>query len=123
MELEEDAWPMPGSQFEELLATEGGNVLAETLPFWINGEVTPEPQDESAATFTHKFIDTDSLVDLQGDARQNFLKIRAFDKNPRAHFFTPEGKRVIITDADIEDGTLVIKKIIPEGKKEQPYLG
>ncbi len=121
VELEEDAWPMPGSQFEELLATEGGNVLAETLPFWINGEVTPEPQDESAATFTHKFIDTDSLVDLQGDARQNFLKIRAFDKNPRAHFFTPEGKRVIITDADYKDGILTILKVIPEGKKEQKY--
>ena len=30
-------WPMPGSQFEELLATEGGNVLAETLPLWLAG--------------------------------------------------------------------------------------
>ena len=123
VELEEDAWPMPGSQFEELLATEGGNLLAETLPFWIDGTVTPEPQNEKDATFTKKFIDTDSLIDLQGDARQNFLKIRAFDKNPRAHFFTPNGKRVIITDAELVDGTLKILKVIPEGKKEQEYKG
>ncbi len=121
VELEEDAWPMPGSQFEELLATEGGTLLAETLPLWIAGEVTPEPQDEAAATFTNKFKDTDALVDLNGNVRENFLKIRAFDKNPRAHFFTSEGKRVIITDAQFKDGQLNILKVIPEGKKEQKY--
>lgn len=121
VELEEEAWPMPGSQFEELLATEGGNLLAETIPFWIDGTIVPEPQDEATTTFTKKFIDTDSLVDLQGDARQNFLKIRAFDKNPRAHFITPEGKRIIITDADFKDGVLTILKVIPEGKKEMDY--
>jgi methionyl-tRNA formyltransferase len=121
VELEEDAWPMPGSQFEELLATEGGNVLAETLPLWLAGKITPEPQDESKVTFTRKFTDADSLIDLAGDARQNYLKIRAFDKNPRAHFITADGKRVIITDAEYKDGVLTILKVIPEGKKEMPY--
>ncbi len=122
VELEEDAWPMPGSQFEELLATEGGNLLAETLPLWIADELTPEPQDEALATFTKKFIDTDSLIDLNGDARQNFLKIRAFDKNPRAHFFTADNKRVIITNAEFKDGALEIVKVVPEGKKEMLYV-
>jgi methionyl-tRNA formyltransferase len=110
---EEDAWPMPGSQFEELLAIEGGNVLAETLPLWLAGKITPEPQDESKVTFTRKFTDADSLIDLSGDARQNYLKIRAFDKNPRAHFITADGKRVIITDAEYKDGALTILKVIP----------
>ncbi|MGC9602220.1 MAG: methionyl-tRNA formyltransferase [Minisyncoccia bacterium] len=131
VELEEEAWPMPGSQFEDLLATEGGNLLAETLPLWIAGKITPEPQDESKATFTRKFTDADSLLRLKAsdgqaliefeNPRQAFLQIRAFDKNPRAHVVTADGKRVIITDAEFADGVLTITCVIPEGKKEMSY--
>ncbi|MBI2004784.1 methionyl-tRNA formyltransferase [Patescibacteria group bacterium] len=123
IELEEgaDGWPPTGSFLEELLATEGGNLLAEILPEWLAGTLTPEPQDESKATYTHKFKDQDALVDLMGDARQNLLKIRAFDQGPRAHFFTKDGKRVLITDARISDSTLEILKVIPEGKREMSY--
>ncbi|MEI6863883.1 MAG: methionyl-tRNA formyltransferase [Candidatus Adlerbacteria bacterium] len=121
VELEIEAWPPKGSEFEELLATEGGNLLAETLPFYIAGDITPEVQDEAAATFTKKFVDTDSLIDLAGDSHEQLLKIRAFDKNPRAHFITAAGKRVIITEADIVDGKLNILRVIPEGKKEMPF--
>jgi len=127
VELEEDAWPPKGSEFEELLATEGGNLLAETIPFWIDGSVEPEIQNESEATFTRKFTDVDSLIDIHGDlpagrqAHEALLKIRAFDKNPRAHFMTPENKRIIITEAEIMDGKLEILRVIPEGKKETDY--
>ncbi len=121
IELEEEAWPPKGSEFETLLATEGGNLLAETLPHWISGQIDAEPQDESQATFTRKFTDADSLIDLNGNPREQLLKIRTFDKNPRAHFIR-DGKRVIITEADIKDGALEILRVIPEGKKEMPYV-
>jgi methionyl-tRNA formyltransferase len=120
VELDEEAWPPKGNLFEELLATEGGNLLAETLPFWIAGEITPEPQDHAQATFSRKFSDTDALVDLTGNPREQLLKIRAFDKGPRAYFIE-SGKRVIITDAELKDGALEILKVIPEGKKEMSY--
>ncbi len=51
IELEGEAWPPKGSEFEELLATEGGNFLSETLPHWIAGDITAQPQDESKATY------------------------------------------------------------------------
>jgi methionyl-tRNA formyltransferase len=133
VELEEEAWPMPGSDFEELLATEGGNLLAEVLPFYIKGEVTPEPQDESKATFTKKFTDADALIDISRSnldaayARKAFLKIKAFDKGPRAYMLVDnptqigQAKRVIIKDADFKDGALTITRVIPEGKKEMDY--
>ena len=121
VELEEEAWPMRGSQFEDLLATEGGTLLAEILPDWLVGNITPEPQDDSRATYTKKFTNADSLIDLADDARQNYLKIRAFDKTPRAHLITAAGKRVIITDAEFANGVLTITRIIPEGKKEMAY--
>lgn len=120
VELDESDWPPRGSVFEELLATEGGNLLAETLPFWLAGTIMPELQDNTKATFTKKFLDTDTLVDLVGNARQNFLKIRAFDTGPRAHFFAND-KRVIITDAEFRDEKLKILRVIPEGKKEMDY--
>ncbi len=122
--LDEDAWPPKGSEFEELLAQEGGNLLAETLPLWIEGKITPEKQNHSEATFSHKFSSEDAHVDLNGDPRQQLLKIKAFDKNPRAFYFAEKGGkkiRVIITDAALEDGALKILKVIPEGKKEMPY--
>ena len=87
----------------------------------IAGEITPEPQQESEATYTKKFTDEDSLIDPQGDPKEQLIKIRAFDKNPRAHYFDAQGKRIIITEAEIIDGKLVIQKVIPEGKKEQAY--
>lgn len=125
--LEEDAWPPKGSEFEELLAQEGGNLLAETIPFWIKGQISPEPQDNAEATFSKKFSSDDARVDLGGDARKELLKIRAFDKNPRAFYFAekngPDKRaskkiRVIITDATLEDGKLKPVRVIPEGKKE-----
>lgn len=121
IELEEGegGWPPKGSLFEDLLATEGGNLLAETLEPWIKGEITPEPQDESLATYTRKFSDDDARLDIsnQSHARENLLKIRAFDKNPRAYFLQ-DNKRVIVTEAELADGKLEILKVIPEGKKE-----
>jgi len=120
IELEEAAWPMRGSEFEELLATEGGNLLAEILPEWLAGEITPEEQNEAEATFTKKFTDADALVDLTQDPRKNFLKIKAFDKGPRAYMLV-DGKRVIIKDAEFKEGKLTITKVIPEGKKEMAY--
>lgn len=122
-----EGWPPKGSEFEELLATEGGNLLAETLPHWISGQIQAEPQDESQATFTRKFTDADSRIAFDpanpptgAAARQALLKIRAFDKNPRAHFIQ-DGKRIIITEAKIKNDTLEILRVIPEGKKEQDF--
>jgi methionyl-tRNA formyltransferase len=121
IEIAPEDWPPKGSLLEEMLATEGGNLLAEVLPDWLDKKIEAMPQDEAAATYTRKFTDEDARLDLAGDARQNFLKIRAFDAGPRAYFVDAQGKRVIVTEADCKDGALEILKVIPEGKKEMPY--
>lgn len=120
IELEEEAWPPKGSEFEELLATEGGKLLAEILPEYVRGEITSQPQDHTQATFSRKFSDSDALLDLSGDPYEQLRKIRAFDKGLRAYFLH-EGKRVIVTEAQIRDGALELLKVIPEGKKEMAY--
>jgi len=121
VEIAEEDWPPKGSILEDMLAQEGGTLLAEVLPEWLAGEITAEPQDESAATFTRKFTDQDALINLAGEPVTELCKIRAFDKNPRAYFLDSHGKRVIVTEAQITDGKLEILKVIPEGKKEMLY--
>ncbi len=36
-------------------------------------------------------------------------------------YFLKNGKRIIITEAELINGEFVIKKVIPEGKKEMDY--
>ncbi len=125
IEIAQEDWPPTNTILEEMLFTEGGNLLAETLPEWISGTVTPAPQDDSRATYTKKFSSDDALIDLKnGDARQNFLKIRAYDSGPRAYYFAEKNDknvRVIITGAEFNEGKLTITHVIPEGKKEMDY--
>jgi len=54
------------------------------------------------------------------DPTKTYNKFRAYHKWPRIFYFE-NGKRVIITDAELKDGKFVIKKIIPEGGKEKSY--
>ena len=122
IEIAEEDWPMRGSELEELLSTEGGILLAETIPQWLDGAIEPEEQDHAQATYTEKFDKAQAQIDLAGDARQNLLKIAAFDKSPRAYFLDADGARVIIKDAALgEDGSLEILSVIPEGRKEMTY--
>ncbi len=121
IELDEDVWPPKGSEFEALLAQEGGDLLAEVLPLWVEGKIPTEQQNHAEATYTGKYSDEDACIDLTADPRHNFLKIRAFDKSPKPYFLTSAGKRVIIKDAEFNDGQLVITRVTPEGKKEMDY--
>ncbi len=121
IEIEKQDWPMKGSVLEALLATEGGTFLAETIPDYMSNTIVPEAQNETEATYTKKFIPEDARIEMDGDPLQQLLKIRAFDKSPRAHTKDTEGKRLIITEAEIVDGKLQLLRVIPEGKKEIPY--
>lgn len=121
IELDEDVWPPKGSEFEALLAQEGGDLLAEVLPLWVEGKITPEEQNHKDATYTGKFSDEDARLDLGSDSRHNFLKIRAFDKSPKPYFLTPSGKRVVVKEAEFKNGQLLITRVTPEGKKEMSY--
>ena len=112
------------TKLSEKLAGKGGKLLAETIPKWLAREIKPIPQDDSQATFCQKITKEDGLIDLNGDSRQNFLKIQAFAGWPGAYFFVEQnGKkiRMKITKASFVSGQLKIESVIPEGKKEMNY--
>lgn len=125
IEIEEEDWPLPGRVLDELLAHAGGELLAETLPAWIAGDIVAESQDHAQATLTTKITKDMGEINLADDPYQNLLKIRAFDGSPGTYFFTEKNgakTRVKIVDAEIaNDDTLIITRVIPEGKKEMAY--
>ncbi len=95
----------------------GGDLLVKMLPDFVEGKITPTPQDDSQATKCKKMTKEDGLINLEDDAVKNYNKFRAYAKWPRTYFFK-EGMRIIITDAELANGRFIIKKVIPEGGKE-----
>src|SRR3989338_2071880 len=123
-------------QLEEKLAEMSGQMLVDVIPKWISGEIKSQEQDHSQATFTKKITKEDGLVDLNKDSPEIiYRKFLAFQPWPGIYYFiekngkplspktsASQGKfRVIITDMEIEDNRLKIKKVKPEGKKEMDY--
>ncbi len=108
----------------ELLAREGGKLLAQVLPSIVDGSLKTREQDHAKATYTSLIKKEDGLLDLHGDPKLNFQKIRAYEPWPRTFFKVKhKGKeiRVIITKAILEKGVLTILSVIPEGGHEMSY--
>lgn len=114
------SWDTPDTpdapELEKTLAEEGGKLLASVIPEWIGGNITEQEQDHQNATYTKKLKKEDGLLN-PSDPIGNFKKIQAFKKWPRAYFFAGD-KRVIVTEAGLNNKELKIQKVIPEGKKE-----
>jgi methionyl-tRNA formyltransferase len=103
----------------------GGELLIKTIsilfasgtfPYVEKGWVGVK-QDKSQATFCKKIKKEDGFIDLNDDAIKNYNKFRAYAAWPRTFFFR-NGKRIIITDAILKNNQFIIKKVLPEGKKE-----
>ncbi len=110
--------------FEEMMAREGGKLLAEILPDWVASKIPEVPQDHSQATYTEKIKKEDAEIDLTADPYTNFRKIQAYHEWPTAYFFITKNDkriRVKITSANFSKNTLTIEKVIPAGKKEMSY--
>lgn len=98
----------------------GAELLVRSLPEIIEGKIKEFEQNENEATFCKKIKKEDGELNLSDNAIKNYNKFRAYFSWPRTFYFQ-SGKRIIITDAALEGGQFVIKKVLPEGKKEINY--
>ncbi|MDN9010398.1 methionyl-tRNA formyltransferase [Brevibacillus laterosporus] len=128
------------SMFEKL-ATAGADLLIETLPKLLKGEITPEPQNHEEATFAPNIKRENERLDWNKSARDIYNQVRGMNSWPVA-FTTFEGKVWKIWWAEVvelggqlaapgtiidrtEDGliiacgtgSIILKEIQPEGKK------
>lgn len=113
-------WPLGYKEAEEKLGQEGGILLSSVLPQWIHGEIKETPQDQSLATYTKKITKEDG--DITKDSPEKALKkIKAFEVWPKAYIYhtkkNGQTERIIVLNAHIQDGELVLDQVIPAGKK------
>ncbi len=64
------------------LAHQGAVLLARTLPRWIAGEITPQPQDDSQASLTRLIRKEDGIADWAQPAAIIERRVRAFTPWP-----------------------------------------
>ena len=104
------------------LAELGASLLMETLPRWLSGEITPQPQDNAAATVTRTLSKGDGAVDWSQPATEIWRRVRAYNPWPGA-YATLAGENVRIWSAwpiDSAANRSVVGTVVdmPEGSRD-----
>ncbi|MBN8655338.1 MAG: methionyl-tRNA formyltransferase [Anaerolineae bacterium] len=129
-----------GSLFEAL-ATLGADLLIETLPAYMEGKLTPQPQPEEGMTYAPMLKKEDGRLDFNHSAIELERRIRAMNPWPGA-WFEWEGNllkvgRGVVGEANglkvgsrlivegrpavrCADGVLILEEVQPPGKKMMP---
>jgi methionyl-tRNA formyltransferase len=115
----------------------GADLLIETLPGYLSGELKPQPQDESKATYAPMLKKEHGLLDFTRPVEELVRGVRAFNPWPGAYFEwnggmlkihhahaeagnTSEGQRLIYRGqpaVGARGGFLVLDEVQPAGKK------
>ncbi len=120
------------------LAIAGSKLLLETLPDYLRGEIIPQVQDESQATYAPMLKKEEGGLDFAQPAEYLERKIRAFFPWPGAYLVwegnflkvkrasvlqqsvLPQGKRSVVDGlpaVGTSEGVLLLREVQPAGKK------
>ena len=92
--------------FEDIhdrLADCGANLLIETVEKIEKGDIIPEKQDDSLATYAAKIEKSDCLLDFSHPARELHDLIRGLSPIPLSFTHTPDGKLLKIVASRVVD--------------------
>jgi len=89
--------PADNSQvLHDRLAVLGAELLLQTIPHYLRGEISPQPQGEGA-TYARKIEKSDGAIQWSDPAQTLWLKIRAFTPWPGAFtFLETDGRKRLI---------------------------
>jgi methionyl-tRNA formyltransferase len=73
-----------GGSLGERLSRLAADLLGETLPLWLAGEIEPQPQDEARATYSSLIQKEDSAIDWTRPAVDIWRQVRAMNPWPGA---------------------------------------
>lgn len=104
-----------GTLFEKL-ALVGRDLLLDSLPAYLSGELKPIPQDHSQATFSPNISPEQEKLDWTMSNQEVFNHIRGMNPWPVAHTFL-EGQRLKIYEAQLVEGEGLPGQVIVKTKK------
>jgi len=106
---------------KEFLAKLASNLVLNSLPYYLTGDLLPENQNEEKSTYSKLFRKEDGVVDEKTDPPIVERKIRAFADWPKV-FIIINGKRLQLISSHFDpEGKLIIDRVKPEGKREMTY--
>lgn len=105
-----------GTLFEKL-AVLGRDLLLDSLPAYLTGELVPEAQDPAQVTFSPNIQPEEELLDWTKSARELFNQIRGMYPWPVAHTYW-RGNRFKIAQAVEVDGQGQPGEVLYRSKKE-----
>ena len=105
-----------GTMFEKL-ALVGRDLLLDTLPSYLAGDIKPVPQDKNQVTFSPNISPEEERIDWTKTNRQLFNQIRGMYPWPVAHTLL-NGERFKIYEATPVEGTGQAGEILAIRKKE-----
>lgn len=105
-----------GTMFDKL-AVVGRDLLLDTLPGYLAGDIKPQAQDESQVTFSPNITPEQERIDWTKSAREIFNHIRGLYPWPVAHTLL-NGQRFKVYEAREVEGSGQPGQIIHIGKKE-----
>ncbi len=121
--LSQQAIPIPpretAATLHDRLAQLGADLLIETLPRWLSGELTPRPQPAEGVTLAGRIRKEDGLIDWNRPALEIDRQIRAFTPWPGAYSFWDERRLKIVAaypvsaDAAQPPGTVIERDDLP----------
>ena len=100
--------------FEDIhdrLSVVGAKLLIETVKGIENGEITPQKQDDTLATYAAKIEKSDCLLDFSLDATTLHDLIRGLSPIPLAFTHTPDGKLLKIVESRVFDAEKTVKAL------------
>lgn len=105
-----------GTMFEKL-ALVGRDLLLDTLPSYLSGDIKPVPQDKNQVTLSPNISPEEERIDWTKTNRQIFNQIRGMYPWPVAHTLL-NGERFKIYEATPVEGAGQSGEILAIGKKE-----
>jgi len=124
-------WPPSARELEVFATHESAKLLSAVIKLWVSGEIEAREQNHDLETMCPTLKKDDGLINLSDDPYKNLLKIRAFDSTIGTHAFFERGTstssrqakriRVQILNAHMDDHSLIIDRVKPEGKREMDY--
>ena len=104
----------------QTMSTLGADLLIETLPGYIDGSITPQPQPEEGMTYAPMLKKEDGLLDFSRPADELERRVRAMNPWPGA-WFEWNGALLKVHKAHVGQGKAEVGKRLVE--QNQPAVG